>query len=158
MACLIWGGCSADAHGPVVSRLKGRLRWANDDAACIQFVLGSQQVLDAGPALAWSQVQPYLVHKHAGSAVDFLLIRSQLQTELATSAAWLQERLAWSSERLDPPPLLQGQDLIALGLKPSPEFKRLITEARSLQLDEKLFTRDEAQRWVLQQRHVDESL
>jgi hypothetical protein len=45
---------------------------------------------------------------------------------------------------IDPPPLVDGQDLIRLGYKPGPEFKRLLEEVRNAQLDETIGTRDEA--------------
>lgn len=49
-----------------------------------------------------------------------------------------------------PAPLLTGHDLLALGMKPGPEFGALIREARELQLEEKLRTRDEAVAWARQ--------
>ena len=47
-------------------------------------------------------------------------------------------------ECIDPPPLMTGQDLIVLGLKPGPEFKRLLEAVRNAQLDETISTHDEA--------------
>jgi poly(A) polymerase len=47
-------------------------------------------------------------------------------------------------ERIDPPSLISGRDLVALGLKPGPEFKRLLDAVRNAQLDEAINTRDEA--------------
>ncbi len=41
-------------------------------------------------------------------------------------------------------PLLQGRDLIALGLEPSPRFKEILDEVYAQQLEGKLETRDEA--------------
>jgi len=43
-----------------------------------------------------------------------------------------------------PPPLINGHDLIALGLKPGPIFKKLLDNVRLLQLDEKISTKKEA--------------
>ena len=43
-----------------------------------------------------------------------------------------------------PPLLINGHDLIAMGLKPGPIFKKLLDRVRSLQLDEKISTREEA--------------
>jgi len=41
-------------------------------------------------------------------------------------------------------PILQGKDLIALGLKPSPKFKEILNSAYQAQLDGKFTTKDEA--------------
>ena len=47
------------------------------------------------------------------------------------------------------PPLLNGSDLIALGLKPGRELGALLHELRDQQLAEELTTADEARAWVL---------
>jgi len=46
-------------------------------------------------------------------------------------------------------PLLQGRDLIAFGLEPSPRFKEILDEVYAQQLEGKLETRDEALEFVL---------
>ena len=46
-------------------------------------------------------------------------------------------------------PLLQGRDLIALGLEPSPKFKEILDEVYTRQLVGKLETRDKALEFVL---------
>ena len=45
---------------------------------------------------------------------------------------------------LNPPPLLTGEDLIAMGLKPGPEFKRILDAVREAQLEGKVKTKEEA--------------
>jgi poly(A) polymerase len=47
-------------------------------------------------------------------------------------------------EVIRPAPLVTGDDLIALGLQPGPRFKEIIEEIETLQLEDKLKTRDEA--------------
>lgn len=48
------------------------------------------------------------------------------------------------------PPLLTGNDLIALGMKPGPQLGALLHELRDKQLAEELTTSDEAKAWVLE--------
>jgi poly(A) polymerase len=52
-----------------------------------------------------------------------------------------------AKEDLKPKPLLTGQDLIALGLKPGPHFKDILTEAYDLQLEGKITSKEEALAW-----------
>jgi poly(A) polymerase len=47
-----------------------------------------------------------------------------------------------------PAPLLTGHDLLALGMKPGPSLGALLREARELQLEEKLRSREEALAWA----------
>jgi len=46
--------------------------------------------------------------------------------------------------------LLQGRDLIALGLEPSPHFKEILETIYNLQMDEKINTKEEALEYVRQ--------
>jgi poly(A) polymerase len=57
-----------------------------------------------------------------------------------------QEQFA--SEPLIPPPLIKGDDLIAMGWKPGPKFKEVLDAVQTRQLEGTLKTRDEALEWV----------
>ena len=46
------------------------------------------------------------------------------------------------------PPLLTGNDLIALGMQPGPAMGALLAEAREMQLQDELKTTDEAREWA----------
>lgn len=59
--------------------------------------------------------------------------------------AFCVERLAeLGAEALRPPPLLGGDDLIALGLTPGPRFKAILSELEDLQLEGSVTTREQA--------------
>jgi hypothetical protein len=62
-----------------------------------------------------------------------------------------EQREAFASEPLIPPPLITGNDLIALGWKPSPRFAEILTEIQTHQLEGTLTSRDEALSWIAQQ-------
>ena len=49
------------------------------------------------------------------------------------------------------PPLLRGDDLIALGMRPGPALGALLAQIRDKQLQDELKTRREARRWARQQ-------
>jgi len=60
----------------------------------------------------------------------------------------LRKRAEWSAQEISPPPLVNGKDLIALGLQPGPLFSRILQDVRDRQLDGELRTRDEALAYV----------
>src|SRR5436305_6766131 len=60
----------------------------------------------------------------------------------------LQKREEFAKEPIIPPPLVRGDDLIALGMKPGPEFKQVLDEVETRQLEGTLRTRDEALAWL----------
>jgi tRNA nucleotidyltransferase/poly(A) polymerase len=60
----------------------------------------------------------------------------------------LRKREEFANEPIIPPPLVRGDDLIALGLKPGPKFREILEAVETRQLEEALKTRDEALDWV----------
>ena len=66
------------------------------------------------------------------------------------------EPLKWLAEQAErlrvadqaPKPLVQGRDLIALGMKPGVEFGRILKAAYEAQLDGKFFTREDGVKYV----------
>src|SRR5205809_1026431 len=60
----------------------------------------------------------------------------------------LRKREEFANEPVIPLPLVRGDDLIALGLKPGPKFGEILEAAETQQLEGKLRTREEALEWV----------
>lgn len=54
----------------------------------------------------------------------------------------------FANEPLIPPPLVSGNDLIALGWKPGPKFKEALDAVQTRQLEGTLTTREEALAWL----------
>jgi poly(A) polymerase len=54
----------------------------------------------------------------------------------------------FANEPIIPPPLVRGDDLIALGLKPGPRFGEILEAVETRQLEETLTSREEALEWV----------
>jgi poly(A) polymerase len=60
----------------------------------------------------------------------------------------LRKREEFANEPIIPPPLVRGDDLIALGLKPGPKFGEILEAVETRQLEGSLSTREEALEWV----------
>jgi poly(A) polymerase len=60
----------------------------------------------------------------------------------------LRKREEFANEPIIPPPLVRGEDLIALGLKPGPKFGEILEAVETRQLEGTLKDRDEALAWV----------
>jgi poly(A) polymerase len=60
----------------------------------------------------------------------------------------LRKREEFANEPIIPPPLVRGNDLIALGLKPSPKFREILDAVETGQLEGTLRTHEEALEWV----------
>jgi poly(A) polymerase len=59
-----------------------------------------------------------------------------------------QKKEEFANEPIIPPPLVRGEDLIALGLKPGPKFGEILEAVETRQLEGALKSRDEALEWV----------
>ncbi|MGA2409959.1 MAG: CCA tRNA nucleotidyltransferase [Candidatus Binataceae bacterium] len=59
-----------------------------------------------------------------------------------------QARAGMTMAEMRPPRILGGDDLIKIGFKPGPAFKRILAEIEDLHLDGALATRDDALRYV----------
>jgi poly(A) polymerase len=60
----------------------------------------------------------------------------------------LRKREEFANEPIIPPPLVRGDDLIALGLKPGPRFGEILEAAETRQLEGMLRNREEALEWL----------
>jgi poly(A) polymerase len=60
----------------------------------------------------------------------------------------LQKREEFANEPIIPPPLVRGEDLIALGLTPGPKFGEILEAVETRQLEGEFRTREEALDWV----------
>src|SRR5262249_24905776 len=60
----------------------------------------------------------------------------------------LRKREEFANEPIIPPPLVRGDDLIALGLKPGPKFGEILEAVETRQLESKLHRREEGLEWV----------
>ena len=140
-----------DSTKPVLQyavELKQQWRLSNDEATTIGYLLNASETFSRAEEFSWSELQPWLIQPAAGQAIDLarcILLRSE------KSVVGLERcitALSWPREQLDPPPLVNGKDLYQAGVKPGPTFALKLHEIRSLQLDGKLNTHDEAMEWL----------
>lgn len=135
-------------HGPASVVAVG-VRWklANRETDEAAWLVKYHGALRGATAAPWSKIQPLLAHEWAASLVALHEVSWPAGAE---EAAWCRERLAWPRERLDPPPLVTGDDLRAAGLSPGPAFKQILQMIRDAQLDGEIYTKEEAIAFALE--------
>jgi poly(A) polymerase len=60
----------------------------------------------------------------------------------------IRKREEFASEPMIPPPLVRGDDLIAMGMEPGPRFGEILEAVETRQLEGALKTREDALEWV----------
>jgi poly(A) polymerase len=122
-----------------------RLRFSNDVAAHVPSLLANQRRFFELPGLSLSELKRFLRMPGFGDHLE--LHRLYCEATGAGPAGYELARAkaaAFSQEELFPPRLLTGDDLIAMGLKPGPEFKRVLDSLETAQLEGSITNREEA--------------
>ena len=129
----------------LVEQAGRRLRLANAEWQRAAWLVAHHHTLDAPWDLPMHVLKPLLAHPAIRELLELvranLLAHNRSLQPLVFCETKLQE---WPREVLDPPPLVTGDDLIALGLKPGPIFKQLLQRVREAQLDGRIAGREEA--------------
>ncbi len=126
-----------------------RLKLSNDELEKTAWLVRQQDALREPDKLSLAQLKRLLAQPFRDDLLA--LTRATLLAEQADLHPVLFcERFleATPPEVLNPAPLVTGNDLIALGLKPGPRFKQLLDEARDAQLDGTLTLHAEALSWI----------
>lgn len=131
-----------------VSRICRRLRMSNQQRDEIVWLLQHDGVLQDADRKPWSQVQPILISPWIEDLLKLSEAEAVVYQRDTRGLEWCRERLRWPSEQLNPPPLVRGDDLIALGIPRGPAYSQLLQKARTAQLDGVFMTREEALAWL----------
>ncbi|MGW8256485.1 MAG: CCA tRNA nucleotidyltransferase, partial [Thermoguttaceae bacterium] len=83
---------------------------------------------------------------------DLLALLEAISVDGAAAAAYCREKLQWSPEKLNPPLLVTGDDLLKLGIPQGPAYGRLLQKVRDMQLDGKLSSPQEAKKFLEKER------
>jgi poly(A) polymerase len=118
-----------------------RLRYTNKEIERSSWLITNLVTVAHAPAVPWPKLQRILVHEGAAELIELLAVIAEPDD---SAVAFCRERLAWPSEVLNPPPLVDGADLIRHGLAPGPHFSQLLEQIRDAQLNGEIATREEA--------------
>ncbi len=121
-------------------------RWRLSNKECEEAVwlLKHLDRLREAPTLPWSQVQPMLVNAWATDLCDLAEADAETRGQATDHVAWCREKLALPPHELDPPPLISGNDLRALGIPPGKLYSTFLRRVREAQLDGQLTTPQQA--------------
>lgn len=125
-----------------------RLRCSNKDVERIRWLVGNQHRLDGADQLPWSQLQPLLLEEGITELVDLHEARRRALGQSCQDLQAVRAKLSLSEHELNPPPLLNGGDLIRHGVPRGPVYSQLLQSVRNAQLDGQIRTRDEALQFV----------
>ena len=134
-----------------------RLKLSNRETDEVTWLVAARGGLDQAAGQKRSRLFPLLAHPSRDGLFELIDAIERGAAESGDDVAWCRSLLETvGSEELDPPPLVKGEDLIAVGLRPGPLFKTLLGSVRDAQLDGDVRDRDEALAWVHEIRRENE--
>jgi poly(A) polymerase len=132
----------ADGTVGAVSR---RLRLSNHEREAIEWLVSHRRSLDGAEHFTPARLKRLLAHPLAGELLHMARAEAAEQGGPPTSLQFTQRYLETATpEELNPTPLVTGDDLVRLGGRPGPEFKRWLDLVRDAQLNGELTTTAEA--------------
>jgi len=143
--CLALTAILPQLDHPQVISLVSRLKLSNEERDRIAWLNKHRQSLVHASELPRSILYPVLAHPGNWELVALHLADARTN-HLEPGGANFCERVLQnvSPEILNPLPFVTGDDLVAMGMKPGREFKRILDTIRNLQLDGELTTPEEA--------------
>jgi poly(A) polymerase len=131
-----------------------RLRLSNAEAERVVWLVQNHQYLCDAPTMRASRLKPILVHPGIGELLALHRADAVASNRDVDHVAFCERILQETPpEELNPPPLVTGDDLRALGLKPGPEFKRILDAVREAQLEGKIRTKEDGLQLVREHRY-----
>lgn len=122
-----------------------RLKLSNLEIDRIGWLLGHEYDLVDAPNLRASQLKRLFVNPWSAELLSLVRVETLAMNSDLNSVIFCEEFLrAHTSDELNPPQLITGQDLIKAGLKPGTRFRDLLETVRDAQLNGEIRTTDDA--------------
>lgn len=119
-----------------VEAIADRLRLSGAEKARIAWLINSRDALAGAETRRLSYLKPLLAYPGSRELLALARARAMaLDDDLASVESCERMLRDTPPEELNPPSLITGEELIGLGLKPGPEFKRILDAVREAQLD-----------------------
>ena len=136
---LAWGVLFADTMPASAHHAMVRLRFSTDDRRQVLAMLASQPKFAEAKSMTEGQLKRFVRHPHFSEHLELCRLRGD-ESYGFVKARWEN----FCAAELHPPPLLTGDDLIALGYERGPSFSRILNALEDEQLENRIATRDQA--------------
>lgn len=152
-ACILRSGdqpprewLTAEAAHAVVKGLRRSLKLSNEEMDELDHTLaGAAQLAGATPPATLAQRKRFLARPMSGWSRELMdAVAAVCGDELQRWATLRPELDELSKTDYAPPPLLNGDDLLAVGLSPGPKFRKWLDATYDAQLEGALKTKNEA--------------
>jgi tRNA nucleotidyltransferase/poly(A) polymerase len=118
----------------VVTSICRRGRLSNLETDTILFCLSHESLVRTADQQSWPRLQPVLTHPLVDSLLEFGAAVAGALDHSQRPIDFCRACLAWPAAKLNPPPLITGNDLRKLGIPKGPIYRKILQEVRHAQL------------------------
>lgn len=143
-----WTAPFHEREGETITRaILERLKFPNSFIDSVCFVVGNHMKIKQADTMRKSHIKTLMANPDADNLIKVSYADSMAgygKNEL-TWYKFIQDNIEqWKKEELQPKPILTGIDLIGLGLKPSPQFGKILSAVYDEQLDGTVVSKESA--------------
>ncbi|MFZ4682737.1 MAG: CCA tRNA nucleotidyltransferase [Terrimicrobiaceae bacterium] len=126
-----------------------RLRFSNEEIDATVEMVQNHMVFKDVQKMRVARLKRFMARPTFADELELHRVDCLGSHGLLDNHGFLEKRREdFASEPLIPPPLVTGNDLIALGWKPGPRFKEVLDAVQTRQLEGSLLSREEALEWM----------
>lgn len=128
----------------VIESASERWRLSNAETAEISWIASQIDDWMEADLRPWPDIQRKLVHAYAPQTLIAAKAIAQAWSKRDSGIEFCRQRLAWPPQELNPPPLINGDDLLGLQAISGPVVGRILHAVRDQQLSGKISDRQQA--------------
>ncbi len=129
--------------------LMQRLRFSRAEIDATVEAVDQHMVFKDVPKMRVARLKRFMARPHFADELELHRVDCLGSHGMLDNYAFLQRKQEeFANEPIIPPPLVRGEDLIALGLKPGPRFGEILEAVETQQLEGALRDREDALVWV----------
>ncbi len=135
----------------MTKQIMSRLRFSRDEIEAVCALVNHHMRFKDAPRMKDSTLKRFLRLQHFEEHMELHRLDCESSHRMLNNYFFVrQKQEEFGRERISPPPLLTGKDLIAEGYKPGPEFSAWLNAVEDAQLEGRINTKDEAVQLVRQ--------
>jgi hypothetical protein len=132
-----------------VHALCQRLKLSNQDTSDVLWLHTRQRELDRSASMSRAELKVLLANRLFPDLVKLATAVVSATGDNDSGLRFVRQRAAeWSESEMNPEPLLDGHELMTLGIPQGPRLKELLASVREAQLNDEIRTPEEARELV----------
>ncbi|MCP3693083.1 MAG: CCA tRNA nucleotidyltransferase [Planctomycetaceae bacterium] len=145
---LLWSQLVPAADRNLTESVMRRMKLSNEAIKSMTWMLDHESQVVEAESIAWPDLQRILIDPRIEHLLALATARQQARQLPVTGIETCRQKQLLAPEKLNPPPLLSGNDLQEMGLPAGPLFREILEKVRNAQLMEQLQDKQQALEWV----------